>query len=80
MGRKSRQKTITECSGPRCSRPGINRSMSGSTETRNNRGMFTFSFRIFDAALPDKYPRAMCPTAYIICSFNYLTFVFVLAS
>lgn len=79
-GRKSRQKSVTECVGPRCSRPGISRSTSGSTEARNNRGMFAFTFRIFDAAFPDRYPRARCPTAYTICSFNYLTFAFVLTS
>jgi len=69
IGRKSRQKTITECIGPRCSRPGINRSMSGSTEARNNKGMFIFAPRILDAVFPDRYPRARCPTAYMFCSF-----------
>jgi len=54
---------IIECVGPRCCRPGINRSASGITEARNNRGMFTF--RILDVSLPDKYPKARCPTAYV---------------
>ena len=73
MGRKSRQKTITECIGPRCSRPGISRSMSGSTEARNNKGMFIFTSRILDAVFPDRYPRARCPTAYMGCSFSFLS-------
>lgn len=74
-GRKSRPNNITECSGPLWYRPGISRSMSGSTEARNNKGMFTLTFRILDAVFPDKYPRARCPTAYMFCSFSYLTFV-----
>ncbi len=64
-GRKSRQKIITECRGPRCLRPGISRSTSGRTETRNNRGMFMLTLRILEAAFPERYPRAKCPTAYI---------------
>ena len=62
---------IIECVGPRCCRLGINRSMSGIVEARNNRGMFTFTFRTLDAALPDKYPKAKCPTAYVVCSSYY---------
>ena len=54
---------ISECIGPRCCRPAINRSASGIMAAVNNRGMFTF--RILDVALPDKYPKARCPTAYV---------------
>ena len=75
-GRKSRKNNITECSGPRCCRPGISRSTSGSTDMRNNRGMFVFTFRILDAVFPDRYPRARCPTAYMFCSFSCLAFAF----
>lgn len=64
-GRKSSENTITECSGPRCFRTGISRSTSGSTDTRNNTGMFALTSRILDAVFPDRYPRARCPTAYI---------------
>lgn len=63
---------IIECVGPRCCRPGINRSTSGITEARNNRGMFTFTFITLDVALPDKYPKATCPTAYVGGSSNCL--------
>ena len=66
MGMKSRQKTITECIGPRWCRPGISRSMSGSTDMRNIKGMFIFTFRILDAVFPVRYPRARCPTAYMV--------------
>ncbi len=59
---------IREWVGPRCSRLGINRSMSDMTEATNNRGMFTFMFRILDVALPVMYPRARCPTANVFCS------------
>jgi len=79
-GRNSKQNNITECSGPRWCRPGISRSTSGRTETRNNKGMFIFTFRILDAVFPDKYPRAKCPTAYMVCSFSYLRSLFMLAS
>ena len=67
MGRKSRGMTIREWVGPRCSKPGINRSMSGMTEAKNNRGMFTFTFRSLDVAFPVRYPRARCPTANVCC-------------
>ena len=72
-GRKRRQKMIIECIGPRCCRPGINRSTSGIMEARNNRGMFTFMFRILDVTFPDKYPKARCPTAYVSCSSDCLS-------
>ncbi len=67
MGRKSRETTIREWVGPRCSRPGINRSMSEMTEATNNRGMFTLTFRSLDVAFPVRYPRARCPTANVCC-------------
>jgi len=60
-------KMISEWVGPRCSRPSINRSASDMTEATNSRGMFTFTLRSLDVALPDKYPRARCPTAYMSC-------------
>jgi len=61
---------IIECAGPRCCRLGINRSTSGVTETTNNKAMCTFTFRSLDVALPDKYPKAKCPTAYVSGSSN----------
>ena len=70
MGRKSRLNSIAECIGPRWYRPGISRSMSGSTDMRNSKGMFMFTFRILDAVFPDRYPRARCPTAYIVVPSN----------
>ena len=79
-GRKSKKNNITECSGPRCFRNGISRSTSGRTEARNNKGMFVFTFRILDAVFPDRYPRARCPTAYMFCSFSYLTLARVLTN
>lgn len=63
---------IMECVGPRCLRTGIKKSMSGSVEAKNNRGTFTFTFRSLDVALPDKYPKAKCPTAYVRCSSKLL--------
>jgi len=87
-GRKRRQGMIIECVGPRCCRPGTSRSASGIMETRNNRGTFTPTFKILDVALPDKYPKAKCPTAYVSLllllfgyvqySLRYLCFVFIL--
>ena len=65
-GRKSMLNNIAECNGPRWCRPGISRSMSGSMDTKNNRGIFALVFRILDAVFPDRYPRARCPTAYIV--------------
>jgi len=67
-GRSNTQKTIEEWVGPRCSKLGINMSMSGKVEARNRRGMFAFTFRSFDEVLPDRYPRAKCPTENIFSS------------
>jgi len=67
VGRKSRVVMIREWVGPRCSRPGINRSMSEMTEATNNSGMFTLTFRSLDVTLPVMYPRARCPTANVWC-------------
>ena len=67
MGMKSKEMAMREWVGPRCFRPGINRSMSGMIEATNNRGMFTFMFRSLDVALPVMYPRARCPTANVCC-------------
>lgn len=52
-----------ECVGPRCSSPGIIRSMSGKRERSRTREMFMFTFRSFEESLPVRYPRARCPTA-----------------
>lgn len=67
MGRKNSEMMIREWAGPRCSRPGINRSVSGTTEATNNRGMFTLTFRSLDVAFPVMYPKARCPTANVCC-------------
>ena len=64
-GRKSRETMIREWVGPRCSRPGINRSMSEMIEATNNRGMFALMFRSLDVAFPVMYPKARCPTANV---------------
>lgn len=52
-GMKIRMEVIREWVGPRCSKPGINRSMSGITEIRKRRGRFTFTLRSLDVAFPD---------------------------
>ena len=54
-----------EWKAPLCSTKGTRRSMSGRMETRNNKGIFTFTLNSFEVALADKYPRAKCPTAYV---------------
>ena len=59
---------IGEWVGPRCSRPGITRSMSDMTDASNSNGTFTFIFISLDVAFPHKYPMAKCPTAYVDCS------------
>ena len=41
--------------------------MSAMMETRKSKGRFTFTLRSFDVAFPVKYPRARCPTAYVVC-------------
>jgi len=51
-GRKKRERKIREWVNPRCSRPGINRSMSGMIEATNNRGRLMLTFRNFAEALP----------------------------
>jgi len=66
-GKKRRKRKIREWVNPRCSRPSINRSMSGMTEATNNRGMFKFTFRSLDVAFPVMYPKARCPTANVHC-------------
>lgn len=67
-GRNRRVKTMKEWVGPRCSiRLGISRSISGITEKRNRRGMFTFVLVSFDMVFPERYPRARCPTANVCC-------------
>jgi len=65
MGNERIEKKIKEWVNPRCSRPGINRSMSGMTEARNNKGMFTLTFRSLDVTFAVKYPKARCPTANV---------------
>lgn len=65
MGRKRRQKSRAECRGPRCTRPGISRSMSGRTDAKNSRGRLRFTLSDLDVSFPVRYPRAKCPTAYM---------------
>ena len=45
---------IREWVGPRCSRPGINRSMSGMMDATNRSGRFMFVLRSLDVAFPDR--------------------------
>ncbi len=61
-GMKKRDATIMEWVGPRCSRPGIIRSMSGIMEQKSMSGMFILTFESFDENLPATYPHAKCPT------------------
>ena len=68
---------ISEWVGPRCSRPSISRSTSDITEAMNSKGMFTFTPRSLDVALPDKYPRARCPTAYMSCPSYFCVFGYI---
>ena len=56
---------MSEWVGPRCSKAGISRSMSGMMEARKRRGMFTFRLRSLSVAFPVRYPSARCPTAYV---------------
>lgn len=35
-------------------------------EMRNIKGKFMLTFSILDAVFPDRYPKAKCPTAYIV--------------
>jgi len=58
VGKERKERKIMEWINPRCSSPGINRSMSGKTETTNNRGMFKLTFRSLDVAFPVMYPKA----------------------
>lgn len=62
IGMKNRDATIMEWVGPRCSRPGIIRSMSGIMEQKSMSGMFMSVFVSFDENLPAMYPHAKCPT------------------
>lgn len=70
-GRKRTKNRTMEWVGPRCGRMGMNRSTSDMTEATKSKGTFTFTLRSLDAAFPDKYPRARCPTAYV----DYPSFV-----
>lgn len=49
---------IREWVGPRCSRPGIKRSMSGMIDATKRRGRFMFTLRSLDVAFPVRYPKA----------------------
>ena len=62
-GMKNRDATIMEWVGPRCSMPGIIRSMSGIMEQKSMSGMFILTFVNFDKDFPAMYPKARCPTA-----------------
>lgn len=65
MGTKMRMEMISEWVGPRCSKPGISRSMSGKMEAKKRRGMLSSRLRILLEAFPVRYPKAKCPTAYV---------------
>jgi len=65
VGKERIERKIREWVNPRCSSPGINRSMSGMMEATNNRGMFKLTFRSLDVAFPVMYPKAKCPTANV---------------
>lgn len=65
MGMKIEMERIREWVGPLCSKPGISRSMSGMMEARKRSGIFTFRLRSLSVALPVRYPKAKCPTAYV---------------
>jgi len=67
VGKERRERKIREWVNPRCSSPGISRSMSGMTEATNNRGMFKLTFRSLDVAFPVTYPKAKCPIANVHC-------------
>jgi len=58
--------------GPRCTKPGINISMSGKTDARNNNGKLILTSSDLAATFPVKYPRAKCPTAYMNCFLKHL--------
>jgi len=45
---------------------GIRRSMLGKMENVNRRGVFMFTFEVWDVAFPEKYPRGRCPTVNIV--------------
>jgi len=72
MGKKRRQKSSIECRGPRCTKPGINISMSGKTDAKNSKGRLTLTPSFLDVNFPVKYPKAKCPTAYMNCSLKHL--------
>ncbi len=56
---------ISECVGPRCSKPEIRRSMSGIMETKRRITILDFTFRSRSVIFPVMYPKAKCPTANI---------------
>lgn len=64
-GIRKRVRRIIECVGPRCSSPGIRKSMSAITEAARSIGIFASKFRSLDAAFPVRYPKAKCPTANV---------------
>lgn len=55
----------------RCFRLGINMSMSGKTEARNNSGKLMLTVNGLDAIFPLRYHSAKCPTACIDCVFKH---------
>ena len=57
-GKAIARNKMMEWVGPRCSRPGINRSMSAMMEATNSKGMFALTFRSLEVAFPLMYPKA----------------------
>ena len=52
--------------GPLCCMPGIRKSRSGRMDRVHMRGMLRFCLVVVFVTLAARYPRAMCPTAYIL--------------
>jgi hypothetical protein len=75
IGMKAMKAVMIEWVGPRClMRPRASKSMSASGIIDRVRmvGMFILVLSSFDEALPVRYPRAMCPTAYALWSLLFL--------
>ena len=59
------KKNIREWVGPRCSMPGIRKSMSEIMEATSSKGIFMLTFRSLEVPFPRIYPKARCPTANV---------------
>ncbi len=55
---EAKKSSMIEWVGPRCSIPGIRRSMSGMMEATNSEGMFMSTLKILDEVFPMIYPKA----------------------